>query len=136
MTLDSHRHRARKGEWIREMPFPAEVRERALVAAARHCCVCHRYKGVKVEVHHIIPESDDGPNDLDNAIPLCLDCHTDAGHYNPRHPRGTKFSPTELKVARDTWYEIVWRGSIEPPDVADALYCRYLVCKNYEAFRE
>lgn len=118
------------------MPFPPEVREQALVAAARHCCVCHRYKGVKVEVHHIVPESKGGTDDIDNAIALCFDCHTDAGHYNPGHPRGTKFSPAELRRAREAWHEIVQRNAIEPPSEADVLYCRYLVCKSFEAFRE
>jgi HNH endonuclease len=118
------------------MPFPPEVREQALVAAARHCCVCQRYKGVKVEVHHIVPESSGGTNDLDNAIVLCFDCHADAGHYNPRHPRGTKFSPAELRRARDRWHTIVQRNAIEPPDEIDALYCRYLICNNFGVFRE
>ncbi len=118
------------------MPFRPNVREHALVAAARHCCVCHRYKGVKVEVHHIVPESRGGTNDLDNTIALCFDCHTDAGHYNPGHPRGTKFSPEELRLARDMWHETVRRGSIEPPADPDALYCRYLICKSFEVFEE
>lgn len=37
------------------MSFSTEVKERALVASARHCSVCHRYKGIKTEVHHIVP---------------------------------------------------------------------------------
>lgn len=118
------------------MPFPSKVREQALVAAARHCCVCHRYKGVKVEVHHIVPETKGGTNRLDNAIALCFDCHADAGHYDPEHPRGTKFSPDELRRARDTWYDIVQRDEIAPPSETDTLYCRYLICKTFEAFRE
>ena len=118
------------------MAFPPEIRELALVAAARHCCVCHRYKGVKVEVHHIISETEGGLNDYDNAIPLCFDCHTDAGHYNPRHPRGTKFSPKELKTHRKTWYKIVKNNKIKSEDVSDSLYCRYLICKDYEVLIE
>ena len=35
------------------MSFPSKVRDQLLVAAARHCCACHRYKGVKLEIHHI-----------------------------------------------------------------------------------
>lgn len=56
-----------------------------------------------VEVHHIVPEAEGGSNDADNAIVLCLKCHSEAGHYNPRHPIGTKFSPNELKRHRDQW---------------------------------
>lgn len=118
------------------MPFSPEVRNEALVRAARHCCVCHRWKGVRVEVHHIIQEADGGPNTVDNAIALCFDCHADAGHYNPRHPKGTKFSPQELRLARERWYAIVERGPIQTPAEPTALYCRYLLCREYEAIRE
>jgi len=79
--------------------FPKGVKDRILVAAARHCCVCHRYNGVGVEAHHIVQEADGGPNKYENAIVLCFDCHAAAGHYNSRHPRGTKFSPEELRLA-------------------------------------
>jgi hypothetical protein len=118
------------------MPFSPSIRDKALVAAARHCCVCHRYKGINVEVHHIVLESQGGSNDLENAIALCFDCHADAGHYNPRHPKGTKFSPSELKLHRDTWHMIVKHHSIQPPDAPDLLYCRYLLCKSFDMFRE
>lgn len=118
------------------MPFPTNVRDQALVNASRHCCVCHRFRGVKVEVHHIQPESQGGPNELENAITLCFDCHADAGHYNSKHPRGTKFSPNELRRHRDRWHEIVRQHVIRPPDEPDLFYCRYLLCKSFEAFRE
>jgi len=118
------------------MPFPHSVRDEALVAAARHCCVCHRYKGVKVEVHHIVPESKGGASDLDNAITLCFDCHADAGHYNPNHPRGTKFSPGELRRHRDEWHAIVRLPGVQSPDIPDVLYCRYLLCKSFDGIRE
>ena len=118
------------------MRFTPEVRMRALVAAARHCCVCRRYKGVNVEVHHIVPESDGGTNAFENAIALCFDCHADAGHYNQFHPRGTKFSPDELSRHRDAWYEIVQSGDTACPTESDKFYCRYLLCKSYEVLSE
>jgi 5-methylcytosine-specific restriction endonuclease McrA len=118
------------------MPFSPTVRDRALVSAARHCCVCHRYKGAKVEVHHIVPESKGGASDDANAITLCFDCHADAGHYNPQHPRGTKFSPAELRRHRDEWHAMVRGNNIQPLDTPDTLYCRFLLCKNFGAIRE
>lgn len=117
------------------MPFSSNVRTDALVAAARHCCTCHRYKGVKVEVHHIVQEAESGDNTSANAIALCFDCHTDAGHYNPLHPRGTKFSPQELRQARDEWHRIVQTISLDIPR-SDLLYCRYLVCESISSIRE
>lgn len=118
------------------MAFSKEIRIQELVASARHCCVCHRYKGVKVEVHHIIPVSEGGTDDADNAISLCFDCHSDAGHYNSRHPRGTKFSCEELKLARDEWHMAVEHNHIVSPEETDRLYCRYIVCKSFSAIRE
>jgi len=118
------------------MAFPPEVKQAALVAAARHCCVCHRYKGVKVEVHHIVQEGDGGSNDFDNAIVLCFDCHADAGHYNPRHPRGSKLSLVELRVARDRWFEIVRKGITAPSTEPDLFYYRYLVCRDLDILKE
>ena len=56
-------------------------------------------------MHHIIPESDGGSNDLENAIALCLRCHGEAGHYNIQHPMGNKYSPRELRRHRDEWWE-------------------------------
>jgi 5-methylcytosine-specific restriction endonuclease McrA len=95
------------------MTFSKEVRTEALVAAARHCCVCHRYKGVKVEVHHVVPAAKGGADTADNAITLCFDCHADAGHYNPEHPRGTKFSVEELRSSRDLWHMAVRMNRIQ-----------------------
>ncbi|MEQ9208785.1 MAG: HNH endonuclease, partial [Pseudomonadales bacterium] len=117
------------------MGFPNGVKNRILVAAARHCCVCHRYKGVGVEAHHIIQEADGGPNTYENAIALCFDCHAAAGHYNSRHPRGTKFSPEELRLARKTWLEMVEKNQIHPSAGNSDVLCRYYVCKNFDFLR-
>lgn len=57
-----------------------------------------------MELNHIVPASSGGEWTLDNAIPLCFDCHAEVGHYNVQHPRGLKFTPTELKLHRDNWY--------------------------------
>lgn len=118
------------------MAFSKNIKINVLVAAARHCCVCHRYKGVKVEVHHILPVARGGTDEEENAIVLCFDCHADAGHYNQKHPRGTKFSPEELRHARDMWHIAVKANKIPPPESVGHIYSRYLVCKSYSAIRE
>lgn len=86
------------------MPFPVDEREKALVSCGRHCCLCHKYCGLKIEVHHIVQESEGGGNILENAIPLCFDCHADMRSYDHKHPKGTKFTTTELAKHRDNWY--------------------------------
>jgi hypothetical protein len=86
--------------------WPRRVKDEVLVACGRHCSICHRFCGVKIELHHIEAESDGGASDVANCIPLCFDCHADVGHYNPRHPKGTKYSPAELRGHRDRWFSL------------------------------
>ena len=118
------------------MAFSRDTKERALVAAARHCSVCHRAKGLKVEVHHIQPASEGGADNFDNAIVLCFDCHADAGHYNAKHPKGTKISRQELRRARNEWYRLVREHNIEPTEQDPSVHCRYYLCREYEAIAE
>lgn len=84
-----------------------KVKEEALIACARRCCICHRFCGRNIELHHIEMESRGGESTFDNGIPLCFDCHSEAGHYNALHPKGTKYSPSELIKHRDNWYQAV-----------------------------
>jgi HNH endonuclease len=60
-----------------------------------------------MQLHHIMPESVGGPDTAENCIPLCLDCHEEVGSYNPKHPIGRKFSPEELTLHRDLWFEVI-----------------------------
>lgn len=119
------------------MPFSDSIKLQVLVESARHCCVCHRYRGVKVEVHHIIPESISNDNTYENAICLCFDCHCDAGHYNPNHSKGTKFSPKELRLQKTNWKKVVEKNKIElVGDEENRLHFQYLVCMNREFIQE
>lgn len=78
--------------------FKKEVVESVLIKSRRHCAVCDRWCGQNIEIHHIgLPED----NSLDNAIPVCFDCHAMVGHYNVLHPKGKKYTPNELKSLRD-----------------------------------
>ena len=87
------------------MAFPQKIKEEAMVACGRHCCLCHKFCGIKIETHHIVPTADGGDNSYDNAIPLCFDCHADMRSYDYKHPKGTKYTSRELKKHRDNWYE-------------------------------
>ena len=93
------------------MPFPPDVKENALVACGRCCVICHKFCGIKIEVHHIREEADGGPNTEENAIPLCFDCHADMRSYDYKHPKGNKYTETELKRHRNNWYEKI-KGNI------------------------
>ena len=119
------------------MGFSKQVKENALVQAARHCCVCRRYTGVNIEVHHIVPRIDGGNDDIDNAIALCFDCHASAGHYNPKHPKGSTYSPSELRKARKCWHSSVKSGVVScPPKSSELTYCRYILCKSFSVISE
>ena len=119
------------------MSFSKKIKSRCLSECARHCCVCQRYCGVKIEIHHIITKEQSGEDTYENAIPLCFDCHCNAGHYNPQHPRGNRYSPEELKKSRDRLYKIVKEGRIREPDqTADELLIRHLKTENLEIINE
>jgi len=87
------------------MPFTDTVKEDALVKSRRSCCLCNEFVGLYTNVHHIIPERKGGASTIDNAIVLCLRCHGEAGHYNPKHPIGDKYKPSELIRRRDLWWQ-------------------------------
>lgn len=87
------------------MAFDDTIRENALLACGRHCCICHRFCGIKMELHHIRLHSEEGEDSFENCIPLCFDCHSEMKSYDFKHPKGTKYTPSELQRHRDNWYK-------------------------------
>lgn len=75
------------------MPFTEKVKLEVKHKAAFRCCLCQTFF---IDVHHIIPESDGGPNTIDNAAPLCQNCHDGYGD-NPQKRKS-------IKETRDWWY--------------------------------
>lgn len=92
------------------MSFPNSIAVEALTACGRCCCICHKFCGTKIELHHIEQKAYGGDDSLDNCIPLCFDCHADMGKADPNHPRGKRYSTEELKRHRDNWYKKVNDG--------------------------
>lgn len=82
------------------MAFSEAVKQSAKRKAHFKCCICQR-PSVSLEAHHIISESDGGPDTEDNAAPLCPTCHAEYG-ANPE-------KRTAIRVQRDFWYEICER---------------------------
>ena len=78
------------------MPFPEPMKQEVKREANFTCCYCHNIN-YKVDVHHIIPESDGGSDEKDNAAPLCGNCHTSYG----KNPDFRK----EIRSRRNLWYE-------------------------------
>ena len=59
-----------------------------------------------MELDHIEPKNEGGTDDIDNAIPVCFECHAEIHSYNDQHPRGRKFQPDELRKHKDQWIKI------------------------------
>jgi hypothetical protein len=79
----------------RKNDFEESDKLRVLLWCQRHCCLCG------IEIAHLNKES----SHIDDAMPLCFDCHTAIEHYNPDHPKGKKYSRAELKSRRDQVYD-------------------------------
>lgn len=69
------------------------------------CCLCHN---PYVEVHHITPKGEGGPDNEDNAAPLCPNCHEKFGS----NPTKRKY----IKQTRGFWYEICEKRYASDPD--------------------
>jgi 5-methylcytosine-specific restriction endonuclease McrA len=41
------------------------------------CCVCLRWCGHRMHIHHIVPKAENGAGTYENGIPVCLDCHAE-----------------------------------------------------------
>ena len=95
------------------MPFAIAVKTSMFTRCHRHCCLCLKQCGINIEAAHIIDEAAGGPNDEENGIPLCFDCHQEVGSYNDKHPRGNKIRPEELKARRDRVYQLVGEGKLD-----------------------
>lgn len=88
------------------MTFKQKEVDSLLVRCHRRCCICHKFCGFKMETHHIKPEGDGGSDEISNAIPLCFECHAEVAYYNPKHPKGRKYSENELSGHKEQWLNL------------------------------
>jgi len=82
------------------MPFSERLKSQVRKNAHFRCCFCRQ---LGVEVHHIIPEEENGPDTESNAAPLCPTCHEIYGANSKKRKL--------IREARDLWYEICRRKS-------------------------
>ena len=92
------------------MPFNEQLKLVVKRRAHFMCCLCHF---PYVEVHHIVPEEEGGPNAESNAAPLCPYCHETFGS----NPTKRKY----IKQACDSWYEICEKRYSSDPDRLDEI---------------
>ncbi len=101
------------------MAFSQAIADEVFVRCGRHCCLCGVFAGQKMELHHIKQAADGGEDSIENCIPLCLNCHAEVKAYNPKHPKGRKYTETELKGHRDKYFA-QYSTIASPPVAVDA----------------
>lgn len=97
-----------------------KVKIDVLLKCKRHCCMCQKFCGTDIEVHHIRPRAEGGDDTFENAIPLCYLCHSAVGQYNPNHPKGNRYKPEELKMIRDNFYVLVENLVYKSDDIPES----------------
>lgn len=81
------------------LAFNEDEASKLLAETHRWCCVCWRWRGFRIELHHIAP----GDDSIANALPVCFDCHAE---IESKGPRGRHFSAAELVRLRDDWLKL------------------------------
>ncbi|NHI91979.1 MAG: HNH endonuclease [Candidatus Lokiarchaeota archaeon] len=89
---------------------------KCLLWCSRHCCLCDRQCDIDINVHHLIQKSKGGNDDIENLMPLCLNCHSKINSYNKDHPIGNKYNIEELKTRREQIYEKYTHHLVPPID--------------------
>jgi len=103
------------------MTFPEHIKLSAKKKSHFRCCICHKKF---VEVHHIIPESENGKNDIQNTAPLCASCHDLFG--------GNPSKRKQIREMRDYWWEKVneiEKEAIKISNISKLIFCED---KDYE----
>jgi len=85
------------------MAFSEAIKTKVKEMAHFKCCIC---QNLFVQVHHIIPQKDDGSDDIDNAAPLCASCHDRYGD--------NKVKRKSIKQMRDFWYKRCEKREMSP----------------------
>jgi hypothetical protein len=106
--------------------IPQDLIDKMMVKCARRCCICRRFRPTKLQVHHIVLESDGGSDDEDNLIVTCITCHSDV---HSQVPFTRRFTYKELKGHRDVLVKMVSEG-IFTNDEPDNFNQRKGIAKN------
>ena len=77
------------------MAFSEKIKNEVKKKAAFRCCRC---QAIGIDVHHIIPVSKGGSDEIENAAPLCQNCHDQFGD-NPKKRK-------EIREMRDWWSDV------------------------------
>ena len=97
-----------------KVEFSSKDKVRCLLWCARHCCLCGEFRAIGIVLAHIDPKRQpkSGTGDIDNAIPVCPNCHAELDAYSEGH--GAKYKPEETKARRNQIYEEHTRRLVPP----------------------
>jgi hypothetical protein len=95
------------------MPFSQALKDQVKKMAAFRCCRCH---DIGIDIHHIVPQAQGGSDDIDNAAPLCQNCHSRFG-ANPEKRR-------EIRLMREFWYEVVREKYHGDPSIDQSAFAK------------
>lgn len=95
------------------MAFTNSLRAAVRKRAHFRCCLCH---ALGVDIHHIVPSANGGPDTEENAAPLCQSCHSTYGG----NPEKRSF----IREARSCWFEICERRYASDADAMRAIAAR------------
>ena len=120
------------------MGFNQKEADKLLADTGRRCCICGLLHSV--QLHHIVPVEEGGTDDIDNAIPLCPNCHDEVhGHHASGRTTRT-YTANELKLHRQGTIELASKEKTWSPgdpaweDDKDLLLF-YAQCLDRPAFR-
>ena len=96
------------------MGFSRNEVDELIAKAGGLCCKCRELR--PVSCHHIISKENGGTDDIDNAIPLCPNCHNEI-HYRSAPGQVTRVcSPDQLIILRDETIRLVSQGLLPSND--------------------
>lgn len=96
--------------------IPQDTVDRMMMKCGRRCCICRRFRPLRLQVHHIVDRSKGGTIDEDNLIVTCQTCHSDVHSHVPFMRR---FTEAELKGHRAAVIRLVSEGTLPATDVDD-----------------
>jgi hypothetical protein len=82
---------------------PQAVQDQLLVDAMHRCCLCPEHPDV-IDLHHIVPICEDGPNTEDNLIVICPTCHAKI------HRLRTRYTSRQLRMYKERWNKLCALG--------------------------
>jgi tetratricopeptide (TPR) repeat protein len=84
-------------------PIPTDVRNKVLVDAMHRCCLCPEHQEV-VDLHHVVPISEGGPNTEDNLMAICPTCHAKI------HRIRIDYTVDQLRMYKERWTRLCALG--------------------------